>query len=55
MKFPLIGFASTTIYPVRDITQPVYLGEELKVLTINVTVIVVDAPASYNTILGRLP
>lgn len=44
--FSLMGFASTTTYLVRAITLSMYLVEGWKTLTINVTFIVVDAPAS---------
>lgn len=49
----MMGFASTTTYPVGAIILLIYLGEGWKTLTINITFIVVDASASYNTILGR--
>lgn len=53
VNFPLMGFASEATYLIEVITLPVYFGEEWNSLTLDVTFIVVDAPASYNTILGR--
>lgn len=47
------GIFLTTIYLVGIITLPVYLSEGWKVLTINVTFIVVDTLASFIVILGR--
>lgn len=41
----MTGFASITTYLVGAITLPVYLGNGWKMLTINVTFIVVDAPS----------
>lgn len=43
VKFPLMGFALTTTYSVGAITLRVQLGKGWKVLTINITFIVVDA------------
>lgn len=52
VNYPLMGFASQMTYAVGAITLLVYLGEGWKALTLNVTFIVVDAPISYNAILG---
>lgn len=52
VNFPLMAFASKATYLVGSITLPVYLSEGWKSLTANVTFIVVDAPTSYNAILG---
>lgn len=52
INFPLMGFASNATFPIWAITLPVHIGVGWKTLTVNVTFIAVDAPASYNTILG---
>lgn len=45
-------FTSTTSYPVRAITLVVFLREEWKLVTLDVTFILDDVPTSYNAILG---
>lgn len=52
VNFPLMGFTSTTTYPVGAITLLVYFGK-WNALTINVTFIMIDTSASYNAILGN--
>lgn len=51
VNFPLMGFATTTTYPLGAITLPVYLGEGLKALTIDITLTMLDAPTSRIVIL----
>lgn len=53
VNFPLMRFASTTTYLVGAITLSLHLGEGWKARTINVTFIVVDAPASNNAVFGH--
>lgn len=51
VDFPLIGFAGRTTYPLGEIT--VVLCEGWKTLRTKITFIVIDAPNSFNVILGR--
>lgn len=53
MNFPLMGFASTTTYPLGVINLPVFVREGCKPLALNVIFIMVDAPVSYNDIFGQ--
>lgn len=53
VNFLLMGFTLTTTYMVGALTLLVFLHKGWKLLTLDVTFIVVDAPTSYNTILER--
>lgn len=53
IDFPLIRFAGSAIYPLRDIRLSVNIGEGWKYLTIYVLFIIVGTPTSYYTIHER--
>lgn len=53
VDFPLIEFAISAIYPLRVIPHQVVLGVGWKILMIDIIFIVVEAPASYETIIGQ--
>lgn len=53
VDFPFIGFDGRTTYPLGVIDLIVVLGDGWKNIEVSVAFIVVNAPASYNVILGR--
>lgn len=53
VDFPLVGFAGNTTYPLEAVNLQVVLGGGWKIIKINVTFILVDAPSIYNDILVR--
>ena len=50
---PLVGFAGKTTYAAGIINLPLVLGTGWDLLVLNTDFIVVDAPNTYNVILGR--
>ncbi|XP_074556805.1 uncharacterized protein LOC141812691 [Curcuma longa] len=50
---PLYGFTGNEVRPLGQITLPISLGELPLMRTRRVSFIIVDAPSSYNIILGR--
>lgn len=53
VHFPLMGFAGRTIYQVGALHLSVVLGGGWKMIRTEIVFIVVDAPNSYNVILGQ--
>ena len=51
---PLVNFSGDRVYPNGIVTLTVTIGMHLKQLTRQLDFLVVDCPASYNVIIGRL-
>ena len=50
---PLVGFAGRATYAMGAARLPLVLGKGWDILKLDVDFIIVDAPATYNAILGR--